>query len=75
MANYSLSIIAIVIAVVAVIGWISISSYTQEAAATNITSSSEAKVSLTGLHCTASMPCHLICGNHMCAPGEVPKPP
>ncbi len=75
MINYSLPVITIVIVVVAVIGWISMSSYTQEAAATHLLGSSEAKASLTGLHCTASMPCHLICGNHMCAPGEVPTPP
>lgn len=24
-------------------------------------------------HCTTTYPCHLVCGDHICAPGELPK--
>lgn len=75
MVNYALPVIVAVIAVVAVLGWVSISNYFQEAAAAHITGSSEAKVNLSGSHCTATNPCKPVCGNHVCAPGEVPQPP
>ncbi len=75
MTNYTLPVLAIVISVVAVLGWISISNYIQEAAAAHSTGSSEAKVSLSGLHCTATNPCKPVCGDHVCAVGEMPKPP